>query len=206
MTDGRKTNPRKELRLPENVFDPASLASYEGKPIIITHDAGEVDKSNVQQEIPADTANMSDKRGVIARDTYWPKYSSSVASAPTGGSTTSTSTGETVYTVVAGDTLSKIAAKYGTTYQALAAYNGIANPNLIRVGQKIRIPGTGASIQNGSKVRVNSGAKTYTGGGLAAFVYTTVYEVIQISGDRVVIGLDGKTTAAVNVKDLTLAK
>ena len=41
---------RRELRLPENVFDPASLASYEGKPIIITHDAGEVNKNNVTRE------------------------------------------------------------------------------------------------------------------------------------------------------------
>lgn len=47
---------------------------------------------------------------------------------------------ETVYTVKAGDTLSKIAAQYGTTYQAIAAHNGIANPNLIHVGQKIKIP------------------------------------------------------------------
>lgn len=47
---------------------------------------------------------------------------------------------ETVYTVKAGDTLSAIAAKYGTTYQKIAAYNGIANPNLITVGQKIKIP------------------------------------------------------------------
>ena len=33
----------------------------------------------------------------------------------------------------------------------------------------------------------------------------TAEEVIQVSGDRVVIGLDGKTTAAMNIKDLTLA-
>lgn len=38
---------RRELRLPEDVFDPESLASYEGKPIIITHDAGLVTKKNV---------------------------------------------------------------------------------------------------------------------------------------------------------------
>lgn len=50
-----------------------------------------------------------------------------------------------IYTVVKGDTLSKIAAKYGTTYQKLAAYNGIANPNLIHVGQKIRIPQTAST-------------------------------------------------------------
>lgn len=40
---------RRELRLPEHVFDPESLASYEGKPIIITHKAGAVDKDNVDQ-------------------------------------------------------------------------------------------------------------------------------------------------------------
>lgn len=50
------------------------------------------------------------------------------------------SSGRTVYTVKSGDTLSGIAAKYGTTYQTLASYNGIANPNLIYPGQKITIP------------------------------------------------------------------
>lgn len=48
------TNPdgsiRRELRLPNEVFNPESLASYQGKPIIITHDAGLIDKSNVDQE------------------------------------------------------------------------------------------------------------------------------------------------------------
>lgn len=47
---------------------------------------------------------------------------------------------EAVYTVKKGDTLSGIAAKYGTTYQKLAKYNDIQNPNLIHVGQKIKIP------------------------------------------------------------------
>ena len=47
---------------------------------------------------------------------------------------------KTVYTVKSGDTLSGIASKYGTTYQKLASYNGISNPNLIHPGQKITIP------------------------------------------------------------------
>lgn len=59
---------------------------------------------------------------------------------------TTPSTGsDTVYTVKAGDTLSAIAAKYGTTYQKLASYNGISNPNIIHVGQKIKIPSGQAS-------------------------------------------------------------
>lgn len=73
---------------------------------------------------------------------------------PGAGSSGSTSTGggDTVYTVKAGDTLSGIAAKYGTTYQTLASYNGISNPNKISVGQKIKIPGGGSS----------GGTRTYT--------------------------------------------
>lgn len=38
---------RRELRLPEDVFAPESLKSYRGKPVIITHDAGLIDKDNV---------------------------------------------------------------------------------------------------------------------------------------------------------------
>lgn len=48
------TNPdgsiRRELRLPEHVFDEKSLATYKGKPIIITHEAGIVNKDNVDKE------------------------------------------------------------------------------------------------------------------------------------------------------------
>ena len=51
---------------------------------------------------------------------------------------------EIIYTIKKGDTLSSIAKKYNTTYQKLAAYNNIANPNKISVGQKIRIPGAKA--------------------------------------------------------------
>lgn len=46
------------------------------------------------------------------------------------------------YTVKSGDTLSKIVATYGegVTYQQVADFNSIFNPNLIQVGQIIRIP------------------------------------------------------------------
>lgn len=52
---------------------------------------------------------------------------------------TTVNTTQTTYTVKAGDTLSAIANKYGTTYQALAAKNGIADPNKIYVGQVLKI-------------------------------------------------------------------
>lgn len=83
----------------------------------------------------------------------------------------------------------------------------------------IKVPGGGSTVYGwvdaadiqveggitvGSKVKVNKGAKTYTGGGLASFVYANTYTVIQVDGDRVVIGQNGVVTAAVNSKDLTL--
>lgn len=49
------------------------------------------------------------------------------------------------YRVQPGDSLNAIASRFGTSTQALQEFNGISNPNLIRVGQLIRIPVAGAS-------------------------------------------------------------
>ncbi len=48
-----------------------------------------------------------------------------------------------VYIVQPGDTLSQIARKYNSTVNAIASLNGIVNPNRIRVGQQLTIPGAG---------------------------------------------------------------
>ena len=44
------------------------------------------------------------------------------------------------HTVKRGETLGVIAKKYGLTASALATHNGIANPNRVKVGQKLTIP------------------------------------------------------------------
>ena len=109
--------------------------------------------------------------------------------------------GVTVYTVKKGDTLSAIAAKHGTTYQKIAAYNGIKNPNAIRVGQKIKIPTATApeSFAKGDKAKVLN-AVTYDGRSFKT--YYDVYDVIEVSGDRVVIGVGSTVTAAVKAANL----
>ena len=48
--------------------------------------------------------------------------------------------GGSVYYVQRGDTLKNIAARYGTTWDAIARLNGIYNYNLIYVGQCLQIP------------------------------------------------------------------
>ena len=46
------------------------------------------------------------------------------------------------YIVQGGDTLGRIAKAHGTTWQDLVKLNGLADPNMIAVGQRLRVPAT----------------------------------------------------------------
>jgi LysM repeat protein len=63
------------------------------------------------------------------------------AGAGAAGGAHTVGAGVAVYSVRSGDTLGAIAARYKTTVAALVAANHLANPNLIRVGQSLSIPG-----------------------------------------------------------------
>ena len=107
---------------------------------------------------------------------------------PGNGTTTNTTTNNSkTYTVKSGDTLSGIASKYGTTYQTLAAYNNISNPNLIYVGQQIKIPGNGTTTNtttNNSKTYTVKSGDTLSG---IASKYGTTWQKIY-NDNRSVIG------------------
>lgn len=77
-------------------------------------------------------------------------------SSSTNSSANSTVTTAASYTVKAGDTLSAIAAKYGTTYQALASTNSISNPNDIYVGQVIKVSATATAASSQAASSTNS--------------------------------------------------
>jgi N-acetylmuramoyl-L-alanine amidase len=62
------------------------------------------------------------------------------------------------------------------------------------------------TIKAGSTVKLKQGAKTYTGGTLASFVYARNHVVKEINGERVVITYGGVVVAAVKLADLTLVK
>lgn len=61
------TNPdgtvRRELRLPEDVFSPESLKSFKAKPIVLTHDAGLIDKDNVAENQIGTILSEGEQRG-----------------------------------------------------------------------------------------------------------------------------------------------
>jgi LysM repeat protein len=64
----------------------------------------------------------------------------------TGGPVTAPPSGTITYTVARGDTLLSIANRNSTTVGALVQLNGITNPNLIFVGQRLLVPGGPAPL------------------------------------------------------------
>lgn len=64
-------------------------------------------------------------------------------------------------------------------------------------------PAPAPAITKGSRVRF-TGIKSYSGIRLAAWTHNDVFNVIEVSGNRVVIGKGSVVTAAVNIKDCVL--
>lgn len=126
-----------------------------------------------------------------------------------------------IYVVKNGDTLSGIAAKYKTTYQKLASYNNIANPNSIKAGQKIRIPGgtsaapapapVSSSIKKNDIVKI-TGKNYYNGVKIPSWVLAKNWVVhsAPAGSDKVIINrsADGKNTimSPINRSYLSLVK
>lgn len=96
------------------------------------------------------------------------------------GGTSGGGTSATTYTVQSGDTLSGIAAKFGTTYQKIAADNGIANPNLIYAGQVLMINGGGSGASGGAQYYTVQSGDTLSG--IAARYGTTYQALAALNG------------------------
>ena len=90
--------------------------------------------------------------------------SASVGAPAAAGVGLSASASATVYRVMPGDTLSSIAARFGTSYQVLASANHIVDPNLIYAGQVLSIPGAGPQYDSDQAVSSSSSGGTAVGG------------------------------------------
>jgi murein DD-endopeptidase MepM/ murein hydrolase activator NlpD len=82
----------------------------------------------------------------------------------------------TTYIVQAGDTLSLIARRYNTTVRAVAELNGILNPNLIYVGQRLLIPNSGDSTPLLSQIHIVQPGETLTR--IASRYETTISAIV----------------------------
>ncbi|WP_257447924.1 LysM peptidoglycan-binding domain-containing protein [Archangium lipolyticum] len=86
------------------------------------------------------------------------------------------------YTVRAGDTLSGIAGRYGTSVSAIAQANGISNPNLIYAGQRLNIPGASAPSAPAPTSRSYTVQPGDTLSGIAGRYGTSVSAIAQANG------------------------
>ena len=112
------------------------------------------------------------------------KASTGANSGSQSNAKSSTATAFKEYTVKKGDTLSAIAKKYKTTVQVLVDLNGIPNPDIIEIGQKIKYP-VGGEFFVGCRVRVSRTAEKYATGELIAnFVKGSVYFVQEVGSGK----------------------
>ena len=88
----------------------------------------------------------------------------STATSTASATSTSSTTSATTYTVKSGDTLSSIASSHNTTTAALTSLNSLANPNLIYVGQVLKLANTttASTSSTSSAASTSSSAMTYT--------------------------------------------
>jgi len=84
------------------------------------------------------------------------------------------------YTVASGDTLSGIAAKFGTSWQTLQSLNGLADPNKIYAGQVLKVPGGAAAAAPASQSYTVVSGDTL--GGIASKFGTSWQSLAQLNG------------------------
>jgi len=86
---------------------------------------------------------------------------------------------EITYTVQPGDTLSALAARYGTSVEAIVAANELPNPDLILVGQRLRIPISTSAEEERTALLVHIVQPGETVSALAHRYGTTVAAIAQ---------------------------
>lgn len=133
----------------------------------------------------------------VGQDLLIPGYQASSGGETVGatdtGSAGGSGTGGTtvVHTVQPGQGLLQIARLYGVNYQAIVDANNIANPNLIKPGQELVIPGAQApSGASGQRVHTVQTGETLSG--IAAQYTITVDALMRANGianaDRIFVG------------------
>jgi LysM repeat protein len=94
--------------------------------------------------------------------------------------------GTNVYVVKAGDTLQIIARRYGTTWQAIAAANGLSNANFIFSGQRLIIPTGGVYVPPTGGPQPNPGTYVVQAGDTLAIIaakFGTTWQAIAAANN-----------------------
>ena len=109
----------------------------------------------------------------LSSDTIYKGNTLTIPGTPGAGTTVT-------HVVQPGENLFRIALKYGTTVEAIAATNGIVNPNVVYVGQQLTIPQ--GSVTPGPGVRYHVVQPGETLSGIAMRYGTTPWTIAAANG------------------------
>lgn len=170
----------RETNMPAVLIECGFMDSTTDVPIILTEDfADEVAKACVEVIV---------SRGGLTKKTTKP---------------TQTTTAKTLYRVQVGAFENKANAENLLAKLKAEGYSGIIVSTEKEVAEVKPVEPV-KTIGVGSTVKVKAGAKTYTGGGLADYVYKRNHTVKEINGDRVVITYGNTVVCAIHKDSLIL--
>lgn len=173
---GRLAGYSGDLDLDKAYMDADAWAKYVGSASVTAPAPSPARKSDEQladEVIAGQWGNGDDRRNRLAQAGYDPDAIQDIVNSRLGAP----SQGQT-YTVQSGDTLSGIAAKFGTSWQQIASDNGIPDPNVIYPGQVLAINGS-APAPAPQTYTVQSGD---TLSGIAAAYGTSWQRLADING------------------------
>lgn len=117
----------------------SNLGAYYSGVMAIVNERAKVISAVVSHDI-LKTETLAGKYGDgNTRSNLLGSYYAAVQNLINVGSSTATKSVAAYYTVKSGDTLGAIANKYGSTVAQIVAWNNIKNPNIIIVGQRLRV-------------------------------------------------------------------
>ncbi len=126
----------------------AATAAPTGEATLQATAAATVEVPAATQAATAETAATSTPGAQVIVVTATPQGTAAPANIPA------------TYTVQPGDNLYRISVKFNTTMQALIQLNGLANPNIVYVGQVLKIPGGTAPATGAGQAATASAAGT----------------------------------------------
>ena len=180
---------------PSAVLEYAILALPQSYPVTALEQVDGLDRATLKEYNPFLTSRVW-KEGVLPAGVDLRLPPTAVAAVrdaltkarPVTSSFELASDGGMIYRVRSGDTVGKIAGRFGSSIGAIRHSNGLTDANLIVPGQRLRIPGAGASTHP-RQYRVRSGD---TLAAIANRFQTSLRELIHANGlsnpNRIILG------------------
>lgn len=155
------------------VYDPPTKSNTKGR--YMAEGAPLPENKNANKEQKSDSDDDNTKADGGAKEQKEQKKSSST----TTQNTTSSSSETQYHTIVEGDTLGHIAAKYDTTVKALCELNGIDKSDILSIGKKLKVKEVATEVEVVYHTVAADDTSYYA---IAKKYNTTVEKIMELNG------------------------